>query len=128
MTTLTYGQKIPATGERGSVWFPALEDNFTRLDSHNHDGSNSAPLTTAAVTAVTASITNTGWGAVSNKLGLYSQLVTMPLGYLYANKTVTFRSTAGASLLLHTEASTSTGAFTVYCNDNSIALVALYGI
>lgn len=128
MNTLTYGQKIPETGDRGSVWFPALEDNFTRLDSHDHDGTDSKPLTAAAITAVTDTISASGWAAVTNKLGLFNQTVTMPSGYLYASKSVTFRDTAGDSLFLQTEASSAGGAFVVYCNNSALDVVVLYGI
>lgn len=51
MTTLTYGFKRPATGDQGSVWFPAMEDNITRLDAHDHDGTDSAQLTNSAIAA-----------------------------------------------------------------------------
>lgn len=127
VTTLTYGQKIPANGDRGSIWFPALSDNFTRLDSHDHDGSNSKLLTAAAITTVTDTIHATAWGSVSNKLGLFSQAVTMPVGYLYASKMLSFRDTGGDSLFLQTE-STSNGTFRVYCNNSALDVVVYYGI
>lgn len=127
VSTLTYGQKIPSNGDKGNIWFPALSDNFTRLDGHNHDGSNSPALTTAAVTAVSDTVHASGWGSVSNKLGLFSQVVTMPVGYLYASKMVTFRDTGGDSLFLQTE-STGTGVFRVYCNNSALDVVVYYGI
>ena len=46
-TTLSYGFVRPATGDKGSVFFPALEDNITQLNSHDHDGTDSALMTAA---------------------------------------------------------------------------------
>ena len=41
MIVLSNGYKLPETGDFGDVWFPALEDNIQRINTHNHDGTDS---------------------------------------------------------------------------------------
>ena len=56
MLTLSHGYEKPETGDKGSVFFPALEDNIQKLNDHNHNGLNSELLTAAASAAVTQTI------------------------------------------------------------------------
>lgn len=128
MQTLTYGQKVPDTGDKGSVWFPALESNFTAIDSHSHNGTNSAKIPPSSITIASGNISSASWGAVSGKTGLFSQSVTMPTNYLYASNMITFRDTAGSLLMLQTEAGTASDVFVVYCNNSALDLVAYYGV
>lgn len=56
MIVLSNGYKLPETGDFGDVWFPALEDNITRVNSHNHDGSNSEKLSSINIASVVQTV------------------------------------------------------------------------
>lgn len=124
-STLTYGMQIPANGDNGDIWFPALAANFTALDSHNHDGVNSVKLTSTAFTAEIVSAPSGSWASQGN--GTYRQTVTMPAGMDFDDYSVSFRdaSTAAALYLSYVKLTNST--FYVYINDNTISLNVLIG-
>jgi hypothetical protein len=63
MITLTYGHKKPETGDKGSTFFPALEDNIDIDDSHTHNGVNSSKIDSSNLTATELSVTAAGWVA-----------------------------------------------------------------
>lgn len=75
MLTLSFGYKLPETGDKGDVFFPALEDNIVRLNGHDHDGVNSSvlPSTSFAPTVITLLAAN--WVASGD---WFRQLVTLP--------------------------------------------------
>jgi len=132
MTTLSYGYKRPATGDKGSVWFPALEDNITRLNGHNHDGSNSVALTPVAVTKFTSTISAASW--VDDGGGNYSYVVTVPAGISGASSPfndnkyynmIILDSATKDRLHLGIEWETAT-TFTVRCNDNTLDVIIYY--
>jgi hypothetical protein len=86
MQTLSYGYVLPNTGDFGVDWFPALEANITRLNSHSHDGVNSSPLSSKAIvperaTLLQAAFTNIG-------PGVERTLVSLPSGMTVDNTTV----------------------------------------
>lgn len=128
-TTLSYGFVKPATGDKGSVFWPALEDNIGQLNDHTHQGSDSAKLTAAASEAVTQSVSAAGWGSLAD--GLYRQTVTLPaaltgVGGTYDDYAIETRNAAnGRKLFLQTEKLSST-TFRVWCNDNTIDLTVVY--
>ncbi len=126
MQTLTYGMQVPSTGDKGSIFWEALEENATLADGHTHNGTNSALLPTLSLTPLAQSISSASWAAVSGKTGLLSQQVTMTSG-IYANRMITFRNTSGDPLFLQTAASTASDAFIVYIN-SSINVTAYYGV
>ena len=76
MQILSFFFKKPQTGDKGSVFWPAMEDNFQQLNDHNHDGVNSSTLSTFAITAIKHSLLAANWVATSG--GTYRQLVVMP--------------------------------------------------
>lgn len=76
MLTLSYGFKKPETGDRGSVWFPAMETNMQNLNDHNHNGTNSALIAVNAFAKPSSTITSGQWTNDGN--GNYSKLVTVP--------------------------------------------------
>ena len=128
-TTLSYGFQKPATGDKGSVFWPILEDNIEQLNDHDHDGVNSAKLTSAGSIATVQSVASGGWGSLSG--GLYRQTVTLPAALTavsgtYDDYAIEIRNSAnGRKMFLQTEKVTST-TFYVWCNDNSISLKVLY--
>ncbi len=127
--TLSYGFQRPETGDKGSVFWPILEDNITQLNSHSHNGTNSALLTAAASVATVQPLDSSGWGSLSD--GLYRRTVTMPaaltgIGGTYAKYSIEIRDfTSGRRLFLQTERVSDT-TFYVWCNDNTIDINILY--
>jgi hypothetical protein len=125
LLTLTYGFKKPQTGDKGSVFYPAMETNMQQLNDHTHNGSDSARLPSTSLTVVTQSILSASWVDLTN--GNYRQAVTMPAGFNFDEVTVTFRLTSG-HYINPTVEKISTTSYYVYCNDNSVALTAVYGL
>jgi hypothetical protein len=128
-TTLSYGFVQPETGDKGSVFWPALEDLIQQVNDHTHNGTNSARMTAAAVEAIVQSVSSAGWGSLS--AGLYRQTVTMPAtitgpGGTYDDYSIEIRNSAnGRVMFLQTEKVTTT-TFYVWCNDNTIDLKVVY--
>ena len=122
--TLTYGYILPQTGDRGSVFFPALEDNIQQVNDHDHDGSNSALLSTASSVVLTTDVPSGSWATPSN--GIYSQVVTLPASLSFDNINISFRvyATGEKAYLKYVKLTAST--FRVYCNDSSIRFTAVY--
>lgn len=129
-STLSYGFEKPATGDKGSVFFPALEDDIQQMNDHTHNGTNSSKLSAAATSAVTQAILSASWGA-SIGGGLYRQTITVPASLTansgtYDDHMVQFRNTAnGRILFLQTQKVTST-TYYLYINDNTIDVTAVY--
>lgn len=124
MNTLSYGVKKPQTGDRGSVWFPALEDNMQYLNDHTHDGTTGAPVPATNIQKVTQAVSSASWVATSG--GTYRQLLTVANGKNFNDVDITFRdSTSYEKLYLGTERVSAT-TYYVYINDNSVALTAFY--
>ena len=129
-TTLSYGFEKPATGDKGSVFWPALEDNIQQLNDHTHNGTDSARLTSVGMQANVQSVTTAGWSSVGG--GLYRQTVTLPaaltaVGGVYNDYNIQIRNAAATErvLLLPIE-KVSTTSFYVWINDNTIALKVIY--
>ena len=76
MITLSYGYLKPESGDKGNVFFPALEDDIQQLNDHTHDGITSAKLTSQSIIGVSDTILAAGWVLVSG--GTYRQVVTTP--------------------------------------------------
>ena len=129
MLTLTYGLKLPETGDLGSTFFPGLEDNITQIDGHNHNGSNSAAIPATSITKSSQTISSASWVATSG--GTYRQEVTMPAGLTYDGVLIRFKiSTVGSSegewIYPSLEKGTASNKYYVYINDNTLSLTALY--
>ena len=125
MLTLSYGFKKPQTGDNGSVFFPALEDDIQQLNDHTHNGTNSSKITIGALTQTTQTIAAGSWGAVT---GGFRQLVTIPGSLQFDDVVISFRdSTSGNYYDGLTVEKVSGTTYYVYINDNSITLKAYYG-
>ena len=123
MQTLSYGYKRPQTGDQGSTLFQALEDNITRLNDHDHDGSDSAQLTTSSVVATTQSISSGSWSATSQ--GNYRQLVTLPGSLDIDDIGIIIKNSSG-HIVHATIEKVSDTTYYVYTNDNSTGFTAVY--
>jgi len=128
MQTLTYGYKKPQTGDKGSVFFPALEDNIQRLNDHDHDGTDSAKLTAASVTSVAQTLLLANWVSVGD--GLFRQLVTCPGTLKVDEQGMRFQIASGANsghFFYPSVEKVSASTFYVYINDSSVDVKVLYG-
>lgn len=136
MLTLSYGFQKPETGDRGSVWFPAMEDNITQLNSHTHNGVNSPQIAANAFVKPSSTITSAQWTNLGG--GSYSKVVTVPveisgaaspyndiLYYEMIVKINTAGSTYGDRIYPTLERESST-TFTVIVNDPSLDLIIFY--
>lgn len=127
MQTLSYGFLKPQTGDKGSVFFPALEANVQQLNDHTHNGTNSAKLTASSVTVVADTAAAIDWAAVSGQPGTFSQVVAMPAGMAFDDYNIAFRNAADGAHLYLSYIKASATTFTVFINDSSIDLDILYG-
>jgi hypothetical protein len=128
MQTLTYGYKKPQTGDKGSVFFPALEDNFQRLNDHDHDGANSKKLSATSVQSVAQTLLAAGWVGVGNSL--FRQLVTCPSTLLVDEQAMRFQIASGpkAGHFFHPSVEkVSANTFYVYINESTVDVKVLYG-
>ncbi len=120
MQTLSYGYKLPANPDTGDQFFPAMEFNIQRLNDHNHDGSNSAPLGT-----VPQNILATDWVAAPIGGGLYRQLVTIPDPFTYDVCTISFKLSSGEYVYPSVERVTNK-TYYVYTNTPAADYIAYY--
>lgn len=126
---LLYGYKKPRAGEPGRIFFVTLEENWTRIASHNHDGSSSAKISSASILGEQGAVSSSAWQAVAGQPGTYRQAVTLPANMEYAKVAITFYKNAAdfCQLMLSTErVPGSTTQYYVYSNDNTLNLVAVY--
>ena len=123
MVVLTYGYKKPQTGDQGASLFTALEDNITRLDGHDHDGVDSAKLTSSSITTITQTIASGSW--VSTSQGNYRQLVTLPGTLVYSEINIAMKNSSGHIVFQTIEAVSST-TYYVFTNDNATSFTAVY--
>jgi len=126
MTPGVYGYIIPDVGDESSVdWCPSQHFNWDRIDTHNHDGVNSAPITTVISTKSYVHLLAAGWVAVAD--GIYKQSTTVPYGAYYHNVIIQFFEEAGDILELETKfTGPLVGQFDVYCNDNSLNVLVIF--
>jgi len=123
--TLSNGYVKPQSGDRGSVFFPILENNIQRLNDHTHDGVNSNKIPPSSFTVVSSAISSANWGSATN--GIYSQTITVPAGIAEINEYgVYFYNAANGHRLLLTMERASATTYNVFINDNSLNLVAVY--
>lgn len=125
-TTLSYGFIIPKAGEKGPTVFPALEANIQRLNDHNHDGVNSAPISAFQIKSAQSAIPASAWQSYGGPIGQYRQLVTMAPGYTFDTSTMSFRTLAGQYVYPSISKADQTS-FYIYSNDPTVGLVVNYG-
>lgn len=118
MLTLSHGFLKPQTGDKGSVWFPALETNIQKLNDHTHNGTDSELLAATSINAGTTAILAANWVSLGG--GNYRQLVTMPAGFSYdAGYSLSFHLTTGGHLIYPSVERVSATQIYVYINDNT---------
>lgn len=123
-TTLSYGYIQPVTGDPGSTWFPAINDNLQQLNDHAHDGVDSALIDALNIQPGSKAIASGDW--VADGTGRYKQLaVACPTGYNMDDFLYSVRLSTGEVIMAKIErASAST--FNIYCCDNSVSLTVVF--
>lgn len=124
MLTLSYGFKKPQTGDKGSVFWPALEQDIQQLNDHNHDGANSTKLTAKSIVGVSGALLAAAWVATSG--GTYRAQVTTPAGVAFNDYGLIFRITSSGHVIYPTVEKIDATNFYVYSNDNTIGLTYLF--
>lgn len=122
-TTLSYGYIQPQNGDKGSIWFPALNDNIQQLNDHTHDGVTSALIAATSIAAGTVNIPAGSWTLSSP--GLYQQDVTVPAGYNTAGYSITFYLNTGEIILPSISILSSTS-FRIFGPSNTLSYIAVF--
>lgn len=116
MQVLSYGYKLPETGDFGDVWFPAMEDNITRLNGHKHDGVDSARLSSNDLIVEVVEVDSGDFADQGD--GYYRATVATPTGNAVEDYTVTVRHpTTYEQIYLKTAAASLT---TLYVYTNTV--------
>lgn len=124
MQTLSYGYLKPQTGDAGSIWFPALEQDLIQLNEHDHDGINSAPLATGAVLSTNQAILASNWVSVGG--GTFRQAITLPAGLIWGMMWVNFLLAASGNQVYPVVEKISSTSYYVYTNNNTLDYTAVY--
>lgn len=120
-TTTSNGYKKPEIDDTGDTWFPNLEDNIDRVNSHDHDGANSELLT-----PTTQTISSGSWTDIGNDT--YSQVIDVTdanANFTYDAIGIQFRLSNGDLVYPVVEKTTAT-TYTVFTNDSSQTYTAVY--
>lgn len=120
MQTLSYGYQKPESGDVGSLFFPALEDDIQQVNDHDHDGVNSALIPSHSIVSGTVTALAVDW--VATTFGMYRQLITCPTGWTYDDSNKEFRLASGATYYPLIEKVSAT-TFYLYINDNTQSVV-----
>lgn len=118
MNILAFGIPQPTTGDRGSVFFPALEQVIQRLASHDHDGVNTALISGGSIQAATVSVPSGSW--VLDTTGRYKQTVTFPAGRTVDNSMIEVRDVASSQVVYTAVVKVASNQVDVYTNDNTV--------
>ena len=122
-TTLSYGYIQPQNGDKGSVWFPALNDNIQQLNDHTHDGVTSALLPSTSLTSGSVSIPAASW--VLDVTGRYKQDVTVPAGYNMDDYAIIFKLSTG-EIIVPSITRLSATTFRIFGPDNTLTYTAVF--
>lgn len=123
MQVLSKTVKKPQDGDKGSVWFPALEFDLELLNDHAHNGVNSTAIPSLNITANKINVAAASWvPAFSPHNGIYkSAILTIPATTTSPPKGIDdcvlmFKDTLGNQLHLGVQKISST-TFYVFIND-----------
>jgi hypothetical protein len=122
-TTLSYGYIQTQNGDKGSVWFPALNSNIQQLNDHTHDGVTSAQIAATSINAGTVAIPSASW--VLDVTGRYRQDVTVPSGFNMTGYSITFYLSTGE--IIHPSITQlSSTSFRIFGPDNTLTYSAVF--
>lgn len=128
-SVLTYGHVRPDDNDTGATFWDQLRNNITQDDAHNHNGINSAILSSIAINPVsdTTSIVAANWIATSG--GTYRMIVTTPPSISFDSYGMQFTITNGTDIgtrIYPTITKISNTTYYIYSNDNTINISVLY--
>lgn len=128
--TLTYGFVKPATGDKGSVFWPALEGNIQQTNDHAHNGTDSHLLSASASRAIVQTVSSASWGSDLGG-GTYRQLVTLPVSITGGSGTfddfsIQLRDSSTGEVIYGRIVKVSSTTYYIYVNDNTLTLKAIY--
>lgn len=124
MITLSNGYFLPETNDKGTIVFPALEANITRLNNHVHDGVDSEKLNTASIEPLSISLAAGSWVSVGD--GLYKQTVTLPGALSFDTAAFTVKlGTSGHNVYPSIE-KISASQYDIFTNDNTEGFEVIY--
>jgi hypothetical protein len=121
--TLSYGYKRPQSGDRGALWFPAMEANIERLNDHDHDGVDSSLLSAGVIVKGSVTVAAASWTLLST--GKYKQTVTCPAGFNMTDHIPSVRLATG-HIIHPTIEKVSNTTFDIYTLDNSLTLTVIF--
>lgn len=124
MITLSFGYQLPQTNDKGPVVFPALEANIQRLNDHNHDGSNSPKISSAAIQPLTAAVAAGSWVAQGG--GIYKQTITLPASLSYDTTGFDVRLASSGHVVHPTIEKVSASQYDIYTNDPTEGYSVVY--
>jgi hypothetical protein len=122
-TTLSYGYIQPQNGDKGSVWYPALNSNIQQLNDHTHDGVTSAQIAANSINPGTVSIPSAAW--VLDVAGRYRQDITVPSGFNMSDFSITFYLSTG-EIIQPSITKLSATSFRVFGPDNTLTYTAVF--
>jgi len=89
MVILSKGYKKPETGDFGDVWFPALEYNTERVNSHTHNGLDGEKISGIDLIAFSLVVQSSSFAQQPS--GEWRATVTVPNGELVDSCVVTVK-------------------------------------
>jgi hypothetical protein len=122
-TTLSYNYKKPDSGDKG--FWTDLEDNFTQLATHDHNGTNSAKLSLTSINTPVSTITaTTGWTSVNSTS--WKASITMPNPFQFDSVEPQLRDSTTGEVLYLKIVKTGANTFDVYTNTVSLGVRIIY--
>jgi len=123
MITLSYGYLKPQTGDKGSIFFPALELDVQQLNDHTHNGINSAFLPSSSVLSTTQALLAANWVASGT---VYRQLVMLPGAMQYDDFSILAKLTATGEQYYPSVEKVLANTFYIYINDPALNVTVYY--
>lgn len=114
MQILSKGWKLPQTGDFGSIWFPAMEDNIQQMNDHTHDGINSEKISGVSLNASTAQVLAAAFTDQGN--GYFRATVSTPGGIEPGNFVITTRNPTTKEPMYLKQERLSSSQFYIYSN------------
>jgi hypothetical protein len=125
MDILSYGYKKPESGDTGSVWYPALEDDIQQLNDHAHNGVNSAPIEGGHIVASSITLAAIDWVNVVADVE-WRQVCTLTAPYTYSGTVKEIRLNAASKDLVHPKLEfIDETSFYVYTNDPTASFIVV---
>lgn len=126
MLTLSKGFKKPQSGDKGSVWFPALEDDIQQLNDHTHNGTDSHAISGGNITNNVVTIAAVDWVVFAPG---YRFLLSIPADFTYDGSHKEVRISGGptdGAIVFPTIEKVSSSAMYVYSNSNTVAFAVSF--